>query len=85
MTWWQAFLRGIARLVDPFIGRDEVDAILQRSDADALRSDWATVGGDMWWAVREFEAENADTLKRRVHYGALTNVNVDAPRPDGDV
>lgn len=57
MTWWQAFLRGIARFVDPFIGRDENEAILRRSDADAIRSDWEAVGADLWSAVRKFEDE----------------------------
>jgi len=52
-----SFLRGLARIIDPTIGRDEVDDILSVSDADALRSDWRAVGGDLWWAVKHYNPD----------------------------
>lgn len=80
-----AFLRGVARIIDPTIGREDVDAILHTSDRDALRSDWEAVGGDMWWAVRQFERDHITEIDRarlREHYQRLHNVNLDAPRID---
>lgn len=52
-----AFIRGMARIVDLFSAAQspEVERILSTTDADAIRSDWQAVGDDMWWAIREYE------------------------------
>lgn len=59
-----AFLRGMARLIGP-VRNPEVDRILERSDADALRSNWEAVGSDMWYAFKGFEREHADEIEIR--------------------
>lgn len=46
MRWFDSFLKGVSRIVDPFSRSPEVQAILDRSDADAIRSDWLTVVED---------------------------------------
>ena len=79
-----SFLKGIARLLDVGGLLSDNDAAFT-SDEDAIRSDWQTVGRDMWWSVDKFrritEAER-DALYTR--YTRLHNVNLDAPRPDSD-
>ena len=40
------------------INRQRDAAFWQKIDADAIRSDWDTVGKDMWKAIERFEQEN---------------------------
>lgn len=44
----KAFFKGAARLLDVFgiLSRQEVEPILAKSDAEAIRSDWEAIGKD---------------------------------------
>jgi hypothetical protein len=46
---WKHFLRGAASVIDIFgtLKRAEIESILARSDADAMRLDLETVGSDI--------------------------------------
>ncbi len=59
-----SFLEGIARLVDFGGTLNEYNQFPtpQEADAAAIRSDWAMIGQDMWYAIHEFEAEESDNL-----------------------
>lgn len=46
MNWFDNFVDGIARMIDPFSHNPDVQAILNRSDANAIKSDWLEVIGD---------------------------------------
>ncbi len=48
-----SFREGVARVFDFFgvQGSDRARAILERSDEDAIRSDWEAVGGDFRRAI----------------------------------
>ena len=51
------FLYGMSSLMD-FTGsatREYTEALLARSDADAMRADWEAVGESLWWAISEHE------------------------------
>jgi len=56
----QAVLQGMASLLDFSPLSDRRANILERSDEEALRIDWNTVGKDIEAAIKSFEAENAE-------------------------
>lgn len=52
MNWIHAFLRGMARIVYPTIGRAEIERIVSRTDREALAADWKAVGDDLRKVMR---------------------------------
>jgi len=54
---WKDFLYGAASVLDlsGSMGNAQVNEILRKSDAEALRSDWEAVGQDMWKAIEQSE------------------------------
>lgn len=62
LSTYNSFLKGIARIADPFGTLNERPKPIKRrrimSDYEALASDWEAVGRDIQTAMGKFEEEN---------------------------
>jgi hypothetical protein len=54
---FQAFLEGLSSILDFSPLSEKYRDLLERSDEEALRSDWQAVGDDIRTAIGKFEEE----------------------------